>query len=171
MPKNHWKIIYTYAHYEKKVLASLTKLTCESYLPLYLVKRRWRDRIKVLSKPLFPNYLFVLPSDELKYEILKIPGVVKYVVFDGEVATISAEEITEIRQLTDLQHTLVRKGKVDIEGATIVMLEGSMKGLRGSIIRRLNASFIEVMFESLGHLVTLNIENNMIRIIEHKKTT
>jgi transcription antitermination factor NusG len=157
-----WKILYTYPSYERKVYKELTRKGIQSYLPLYLVKTKWSDRIKLLERPFFPNYLFVNPDDVWKYEVLNTIGVVKYLSFDGREATISEQEITTIQQLLGHQHRLLTNDQAEIDGMSIVVLNGVLTGFRGSIVRRLNASFIEVFFESLGSLISIDTRKNMI---------
>ncbi|HVI46502.1 MAG TPA: UpxY family transcription antiterminator [Chitinophaga sp.] len=159
---DNWHVIYTYPNFEKKIYSELAKRNVEVYLPLYHVKRKWSDRIKLLEKPFFPNYLFVRPVQERKYEILHIGGIVKYIAFDGRKVTVSDKEIGFIRSLMDLQHSLLASGKQVEEGETIMVLNGIMKGLNGSVIRRLHTSNMVILFESMNHTIAIDLNNNVI---------
>ena len=54
-----WWALYTRHQHEKAVAEMLSAKDLEVFLPLYESRRRWKDRCKTLSLPLFPGYLFV----------------------------------------------------------------------------------------------------------------
>ena len=78
-----WKVIYTSSRQEKKVSAYLTKFDVEQYLPIYRSLRYWKDRKKWVELPLFNGYIFIKPTDNQRDEVLRIPGVVKYIRHNG----------------------------------------------------------------------------------------
>ena len=47
----------------------------EVFLPLYESTRKWKDRRKLLSLPLFPGYVFVRGAHERRLPVLTTPGV------------------------------------------------------------------------------------------------
>lgn len=139
-----WKVLYLYANYEKKVCAALTRLEVESYLPLYLVKSKWSDRTKILEKPLFPNYLFVRPSDKQMYELLNVHGVIRYVAFGGKAAAVPDQDVQQIKSLISMQHDMLRPSRADPGKRTPADPGAILRNLQGSIVKRLNATFLHV---------------------------
>ena len=60
--------------------------------------RRWKDRKKLISLPLFPCYLFVRGGLHRRLQIVTTPGV-HMILFHGEnVAIIPEDEIEAIRK-------------------------------------------------------------------------
>ena len=53
-----WNAVYTRHQHEKLVAESLAGNGFEVFLPTYNVIRKWTDRKKQLSLPLFPCYVF-----------------------------------------------------------------------------------------------------------------
>ena len=49
-----WCALYTRHQHEKTVAEMLSAKGLEVFLPLYDSQRKWKDRTKVLSLPLFP---------------------------------------------------------------------------------------------------------------------
>ena len=49
-----WWAVYTRHQHEKVVAEMLSAKGFDVFLPLYQSTRRWKDRSKVLSLPLFP---------------------------------------------------------------------------------------------------------------------
>ncbi|MGC4014777.1 MAG: transcription termination/antitermination NusG family protein, partial [Luteolibacter sp.] len=71
----------------------------EEFLPIYQVRRRWSDRVKVVDVPLFDGYVFCRFHDSRMLPVLSAPGVVHVVSFDGTPAPIPEMEIEALRQL------------------------------------------------------------------------
>jgi len=78
---------------------SIRSLRC--FLPLYKARHRWKDRIKEVSVPLFPGYVFV--REELKrwLAILTTPGVSSIVSCGDQPAAIPFSEIEGIRRVVE----------------------------------------------------------------------
>jgi transcription antitermination factor NusG len=164
-----WCVIYSQPNYEKKIVTELCQRKIESFLPVYLVQKKWSDRIKLLEKPLFPSYVFVKPTKEERHAVLKVAGVVKYVSFEGKVALLSDEEMDHIKKLEEIQRNWGNNSDTTYEGKCIVVLEGLFKGLRGSIVRRLNTRFYEIFFESLQRSVDIDTTQNTILVMDQLK--
>ncbi len=57
---NHnWYAVCTRHQHEKTAARILEYKEFEVFLPLYKARHRWKDRIKEVTVPLFPGYLFV----------------------------------------------------------------------------------------------------------------
>jgi transcriptional antiterminator RfaH len=51
-----WYAVYTKPRGEKKLREALDKKSIESFLPLLSEKKKWSDRYKIISSPLFASY-------------------------------------------------------------------------------------------------------------------
>ena len=78
-----WNAVYTRHQHEKLAAESLVENGFEVFLPTYNVIRKWTDRKKQLSLPLFPCYVFVRSNFERRLRILTTPGVHFLVMFAG----------------------------------------------------------------------------------------
>src|ERR1700733_736390 len=88
-----WYAIYTRHQHEKVVAENLSGKGFETFLPLYATSRRWKDRTKELSLPLFPCYVFLKGGLERRLQILTAPGIHGLVSCAGQPAAISSVEI------------------------------------------------------------------------------
>jgi Transcription termination factor nusG len=70
-----WYALYTKHQHEKTVAQILTIKGFETLWPLYQTARRWKDRTKLLSLPLFPSYVFIQGGIERRLDILGTPGI------------------------------------------------------------------------------------------------
>ena len=60
----------------------------EAFLPTITRWSRWKDRKKQIDWPLFPGYCFARFSPAAALTVLKCPGVVSIVSFNGEPAPV-----------------------------------------------------------------------------------
>ena len=74
-----WFAVWTRNQYEPKVAERLRRKAVEVFLPCVAVASGRRDRRRVLSRPLFPGYLFVhlVPSRETYVQVASTEGVVR----------------------------------------------------------------------------------------------
>ena len=78
-----WWALYTRHQHEKVVADMLAMKGFEVFLPLFESLRRWRDRKKLLSLPLFPCYVFVRGGFHRKLQVVSTPGV-HMILYRGE---------------------------------------------------------------------------------------
>ncbi|MDR2621464.1 MAG: UpxY family transcription antiterminator [Dysgonamonadaceae bacterium] len=98
--KKGWYVIYTKPRHEKKVYEDLKLRECIAYLPLVNRYSRWKDRRKVIEKPLFTSYVFVYLNNAASYyRVLPVDGFVMFIGFGGKMAMVKDSEIETIRQL------------------------------------------------------------------------
>src|SRR6266516_6445095 len=92
-----WHAIYTCSRHEKSVSRQLREKQIDCFLPLYKSVRRWKDRRKQLELPLFPGYVFVHMALKDRLQVLQLPGVVRFVNFNGKPAALPDAEIEALR--------------------------------------------------------------------------
>jgi transcription antitermination factor NusG len=129
-----WLAIHTRHQHESLAARSLAYKGFEVFLPVYIRVRQWSDRIKELSAPLFPGYVFLRGELEHQIRILTTPGVLGLVGFAGVPAFIPDEEIEAVRQ------TLARSARVEPFpflkcGDWVRVKDGPLEGLEGILVR------------------------------------
>jgi transcription antitermination factor NusG len=135
--EQRWYAAYTCANHEKCVAAELEARAVEHLLPLYSSVRRWRDRRVRLDLPLFPGYVFLRLALRDKLRVLQIPSVVRLVGFNGQPATLSDDEIEDLRrgltaQLQAEPHPYLTVGR------KVRVTSGPLAGLEGIVVRKKN---------------------------------
>jgi len=132
-----WYVLYTRPKFEKKICREIDYLKCEHYCPQRVVARQWSDRIKKVEEPLFSGYVFVKGDARARFEMLKIPGVVKFVANERTHATISVSEIDRIR-LIEACPGHVQKEDYYTPGDQVMVKNGLFEGMKGILIRSVN---------------------------------
>ena len=80
--QRNWFALYTASNHEKKV-QHFSIRGIETFLPLYTVTRKWRNRTTVkLELPLFADYVFVRIARTENARVLAVPSV-RFIVGDG----------------------------------------------------------------------------------------
>jgi transcription antitermination factor NusG len=97
-PDAPWYALYTRHQHEKAVAETLAGKGFEVFLPLYSAAHRWQDRVKRLSLPLFPGYVFLRAALDRRMDARATPGVIHFVPADRPIS-IAPAEIDSLRQL------------------------------------------------------------------------
>jgi len=152
-----WWALYARHQHEKVVAEMLTAKGFEVFLPVYESVRRWKDRRKLLSLPLFPGYVFVRGGLERRLHILTTPGVHMILSRGEQVATIPEDEIQAVRRTVD--------GNFRVEphpflkcGERVRVKRGSLQGVEGILIRKKNLYRLVLSVDMLAQSVGVEID-------------
>lgn len=165
-----WCAIYTRHQHEKTVSEMLQVKGFEVFLPLYESVRRWKDRKKLLSLPLFPGYVFVRGVMERQLPVLSTPGVHMIISRGERVATIPEQEIEAIRRTID--------GKFRVEphpflrcGERVRVIRGSLEGVEGVLTRKKNLYRLVLSVEMLAQSVSVEIDAlDVVPVVQRNAT-
>ncbi len=163
-----WKLIYCASRQEKKVSAYLQQRDIEHYLPLVKSLRFWKDRKKWVEMPLFNGYLFVRPTEVQRDTVLTLPGVVKYIRYNGKDATVAADQVQLIRRLIEKGYQMERyEGAEDLERGDIAeVLDGVFRGQEVEVFHNTekDESFIIVTVEAANHRIKVNLPKEILKL-------
>lgn len=169
--KSSWCAIYTRHQHEKTVSEMLEAKGFEVFLPLYDSTRKWKDRRKVLSVPLFPSYVFVRGAIERRLAILTTPGVHMIISRGERVATVPEDEIDAIRRTLE--------GNFQVEphpflrcGERVRVVRGSLEGVEGVLTRKKNLFRLVLSVEMLAQSVAVEIDAiDVVPVMQRNVTT
>jgi len=129
----------------------------EVFLPLFESTRRWKDRRKVLSLPLFPCYVFVRGAIERRLPVLTTPGVHMIISRGERVATVPEHEIDAIRRTVE-GHFQVEPHPFLRCGERVRVVRGSLYGVEGVLTRKKNLYRLVISVEMLAQSVAVEID-------------
>jgi transcription antitermination factor NusG len=92
-----WFALRVRTRHEANVASYLEGNGYELFLPLYLCRKRWSDRIKNVETPLFPGYLFCKFDPQDRLPILKAPGVIQIAGYNRVPVPVESSEIQAIQ--------------------------------------------------------------------------
>ena len=130
-----WYAIRTRSRHEKLVHHQLGSRGLEAFLPLVDRRRRWKDRWKTVSFPLFPGYCFARFPYQDRLSVLTAVGVVQILGINGHASPIPDAEIEAVRHLVTSTlpfdpHPYLR------EGMEVEVTRGPLAGVRGILVRK-----------------------------------
>ena len=151
-----WWALYTRHQHEKTVAEMLEAKGLEVFLPLYESIRRWKDRSKMLSLPLFPCYVFVRGAVNRRLQVVSTPGVHMILSHGEKIATVPEEEIEAIRRTVD--------GSMRVEphpflkvGERVRVTRGTLEGVEGILVRKKNLFRLILSVNMLAQSVAVEI--------------
>jgi transcriptional antiterminator RfaH len=161
----HWYAIYTRSRFEKKVHRDLQQSNFQVFLPLVKEKKAWSDRIKTVSVPLLPSYVFVKLDRQSIPRISFYPGVVRLVSFGRKPCEVRDEEIKLLEQIaTHGFH--VQKAVNCIIGDRVRITQGPLKGWEGNIEAKLGHSRIVFQIESILQCISVEVNMGDVEVIK-----
>ncbi len=153
----HWFALWTRSRHEQIVREQLERREIEVFLPTILRWSRWKDRKKQIAWPLFPGYCFARFDPKERLPILKSPGVVSIVSFEGEPAPIPEHEITGIRQLIDSELAFDPCPLIH-EGMMVEVTHGPLKGVVGRLVRKGAHARLVLSVDLIGQAVSVEVD-------------
>jgi transcription termination/antitermination protein NusG len=153
-----WLAAYTRSRHEQHVSQQLEQKNLEYLLPTYTRLARWTDRIKRVTTPLFPGYVFVHISERERLPLLETIGVVRLVSTAGEPAVLSDEEVERVRSCCS--------GSADIEphpylkiGRRVRVKHGPFAGWEGTLLEKQNSRRLVITVEQIMKSIAINIHS------------
>ena len=152
-----WCALFTCHQHEKSVAYGLTAKGFEAFVPLYDSMRRWKDRKKLVSLPLFPCYVFVRGALTRRLQAVTTPGVHMIVSTGDQVAVIPEEEIEAIRRII--------RGPYRVEphpflkcGVRVRVKRGALEGVEGILLRKKNLCRLVLSVDMMAQSIAVEID-------------
>ncbi len=165
-----WFAIYVKSRNEKKVFKQLESMGVESFLPLITRLKQWSDRRKIVEEPLFLSYVFVrhdINDSKRYYEILNIPGVVRFITIEKKPVAIPENQIIAIKEYlndTELQDFNYDDIK---EGELVRIKSGQMRDLIGRFVepKGKHNIIMVIEIETVGQSLPITVPRSMVEAI------
>jgi transcription antitermination factor NusG len=152
-----WWALYTRHQHEKTVADVLTAKGFEVFLPLYESMRRWKDRKKMLSLPLFPCYVFVRGGLNRRLQVVTTPGVHMILTHGESFAVIPEAEIEVIRRTIEGSYRVEPHPYLKV-GERVRVIRGTLEGVEGVLLRRKNLCRLVLSVAMVAQSVAVEID-------------
>jgi transcription antitermination factor NusG len=156
-PAFSWAAVYTRHQHEKIVAQTLTAKGFEVFLPLYESVRRWKDRRKLLSLPLFPGYVFVRGALERRLDVVTTPGIHMILCQSDRVAVIPEDEILAIQRVVNSSFQLEPHPFLKC-GECVRVIRGALSGIEGILVRKKNVFRLVLSVDLLSQAVAMEVD-------------
>jgi transcription antitermination factor NusG len=160
-----WYALHVRPRFEKFVQTHLDDKGFETFLPTYTSKRRWSDRTKSITLPLFPSYIFCRFNVHDRLPVLITPGVNAVVGVGKTPTAVDPEEISNIRHV--MESGLATQPWPYLKaGETVEVQTGPLEGLKGIIVREKGCDRLVVMVTLLMRSVSVEIDRQWVKPIK-----
>ena len=160
-----WYAIYTHPRAEKLVRDRLVDEGVEVFLPLQKTYRQWSDRKKLIEKPLLSSYVFVKVKPVSFPKVYQTQGVVRFVSFEGQPASIPQNQIDNLRLLINSNAEVEISSEKFDRGDNVEVISGSLVGLTGELIKIGTHNRVVVRIDRLDQNLILKIPVAFLRKI------
>jgi transcription antitermination factor NusG len=152
-----WYVVRVRTKYERLIARHLTQQEINCFLPVYRSVRRWKDRRKELEMALFPGYVFVKVNAGGRLGVLRAPGVLGFVTFQGRPAPVPGSEIKALEStmsagLAPQPHPYLRQGR------KVRVKSGPLLDTEGVLIRRRDGFRLVLSINLISRAVMLEID-------------
>ena len=157
-----WYALQVRPRFEKHVQMHLEDKGYEVFYPTFTTTRQWSDRVKSLSFPLFPGYVFCRFNVHARLPILITPGV-NQVVGAGKTPTVVDEaELSAIRRV--MQSGVAAQPWPYLRvGETVQIENGPLEGMTGIVTRIKNSCRLVVSVSLLMRSVSVELDSHWIK--------
>jgi transcription antitermination factor NusG len=157
-----WFGIHVRSRCEVQAHRELTQRGFETFFPSRVVTRRWSDRTKQVTIPLFPGYLFCRFDLDHRFRILNTPGIADIVGAGHVPISIPESEIQSLQTLVSSKVVLVPWPFLKI-GQRVQLERGPLAGVEGIVIQAEDGcSRVVVSVGLLQRSVATHIEREWI---------
>lgn len=152
-----WFAVHTRSRHEKSASEQLRCREIETFLPLYQSTRRWQNGDHDVQLPLFPGYTFVHIYSKDRLQVLKTPGVVRLVGFNGTPVPLEDREIEALRCALALGVKVAPHPYLTI-GRRVRVTAGPLNGYEGVLLRRRGEQRVVLSIDLIQRSILLIIE-------------
>lgn len=152
-----WYALQVYQRAEKTAAHLLNQRGYEAFLPTYLVKRRWSDRVKVFEQPLFPGYLFCRLNPHARLPVLSTPGIVSIIGRGKDPVAIPEAEIEAVWRIVQSAASAEPWPYLEC-GDQVTICDGPLQGVEGILAVVKNGCKVVVSVNLLQRSVAAEVD-------------
>lgn len=154
-----WYAVHVRSRHERQVGRQLEDRRFPFLLPVYRSVRKWKDRRKELDLVLFPGYVFVNLDLRDRIRVLQIPGVARFVSFQGAPVPLAASDV-EL-----LNHGLHQGVRAEPHpylkvGRRVRVKHGPLSGMEGILVRKKEKFRLVISLDLIMRSVMVEVDES-----------
>jgi transcription antitermination factor NusG len=165
MPVNqdhkNWYALYTHSRCEFKVEEALKTEGVTVYLPITKTFKKWSDRKKEITLPMFAGYVFINATEKERLISLQLKQVVRCLTDAGKPAIVPDWQIESLKKMISANQDFnVVEGL--IKGDEVEIKSGLFAGVRGVVFEIENQNYLAISIELLKRSVIIHLKENFV---------
>lgn len=159
---NNWYVFYTRPNTEKVVYNELLKRRYDAFLPMVKTLHRWKNRQKkIVSKVLFPGYIFVRTTESEIFNIEQVPRIVYCVKSGDRPSIVPGRDINCIEQMLALGLEVFTEHNFT-EGEHVRVVRGPLAGYEGLLIKQRGKARFCIQLNDIEQCACIDISASML---------
>jgi transcription antitermination factor NusG len=152
-----WFAVHTSSNHEKRVAQHLQVREIETFLPLYGVTKRWKNRTTVkVEMPLFSGYVFARIAPTERIRVLEVPMVCSIVGNKRDPIPLPDAEIERLR--AGLQGRQAHPFPYVKVGNRVRIRSGPLTGLEGFVVRTYGTLSVVLSVDLIQKSIAVHVE-------------
>ena len=152
-----WYAVQVRPKCERLVAELLCTKGYDQFLPLYVERRRWSDRIKTLELPLIPQYVFCRATPDAVGRIVTTPRVIRIVGCGRTPVAVDPEEMEALQRI-DAHRLRAEPWPFLHPGQSVEIRGGPLDGVRGVLARVKTGHRLVVSVTLLQRAVAVEVD-------------
>jgi len=162
-----WFALSVVPRKEKAAAQTLRLRGYVEFLPMYSMKKRWSDRMKVVEMPLFPGYVFCRFNPKTRLPILKIETVMGVAGLGKTPEPIPDAEIVALQAVCKSGIEAIPCPYLTV-GSKVRMTQGPLTGVEG-ILTEASENRIVLSVTLLQRSISVKVEQDWIEPVKRYK--
>ena len=162
-----WFALSVVPRKEKATAQTLRNKGYVEFLPMYSMRKRWSDRMKVVEMPLFPGYVFCRFDPKIRLPILKVGTVMGVAGLGKTPEPIPDAEIQSLQAVCKSGVEAVPCPYLTV-GSKVRMTQGPLAGVKG-ILTEATENRIVLSVTLLQRSVSVRVEQDWIEPVKRYK--
>lgn len=157
----HWFALYTKPRHEFKAAIQLESVSIEYYLPTLTVMKKWSDRKKKITEPLFSGYIFICVDEKERWLAVSQKAIVRAVSFDGKPSVIPEWQIESLKKMLSESPEVFVTNKIEV-GTKVKIVDGPFKDVIGVVTNVQEDKWLAVSVELLRCSVMVRLPKESV---------
>jgi transcription elongation factor/antiterminator RfaH len=161
-----WYAVQTRSRHERIACQHLMMRGFSLYLPTIVETHVWSDRRKKVEVPLFPGYVFVrlIAHNEWRVQVLRTPGVVRFVGGAPEGSPIPEEQIASVRAVVERKMAYVSHPFLKV-GQRVRVCGGALEGVEGIFVKHNGSDTLVISVDAIQRSLSVSIQGYDLEVL------
>ena len=119
----------------------------------------------MVDEPLFSSYVFVHITEKEHLPVLRTPGVVRFITFEGKKVPVRDVQIEAIRKFCETGEEMLLDETDYTVGKKVRVIRGGLKGLEGRLTEVLGRQRVKIELDAIRQTIFVKIPMGSLEVI------
>lgn len=159
--EKRWHALYTKPRHEFKAALQLESVFIEHYLPTITRTKKWSDRKKKVTEPIFRGYIFIHADEKERQISLIQDAIVRCICFEGKPSTIPDWQIDSLKTMLTESPDVFVSDKIEL-GTKVKIVDGPFQNVVGVVTCEQENRWLAVSVDLLNRSVMVHLPKESI---------